>query len=152
MKQDKDAVPDQKMPGKGELIRDAVVFQFKLLVDGVRDFVLIPVSFAAAILSFLKPGSAAGREFYDVVAFGKTTEKKINLFAAADKVEANARADDLPDLDSLISDVEAFARREYAGERFAPARQRLDELRAKLQGMDDRTGQADANGDEPRAG
>lgn len=121
-------------PGKTELIRDAVVFQFKLLVDGVRDFVLIPVSLAAAIISFLKPGAKAGTEFYDVVAFGRTTERKINLFSAADKCAADPVAEELPDLDTLVDEIESFARKEYAGERFAPARQRLQKLLDSIQG------------------
>ncbi|MEO1574159.1 MAG: hypothetical protein AAFU65_04280 [Pseudomonadota bacterium] len=121
-------------PGKTELLRDAVVFQFKLLVDGIRDFVLIPVSLAAAIVSFLKPGAKAGTEFYDVVAFGRTTERKINLFSAADKRAADPVAEELPDLDTLVDEIESFARKEYAGERFAPARQRLKKLLESIQG------------------
>lgn len=130
-------------PGKTELLRDAVVFQFKLLVDGIRDFVLIPVSLAAAIISFLKPGARAGTEFYDVVAFGRTTERKINLFSAADKCAADPVAEELPDLDTLVDEIESFARKEYAGERFAPARQRLKKLLDSVQGAsaDDRASQ-----------
>lgn len=124
-------------PGKGELIRDAVAFQLKLLVDGVRDFVLIPVSLAAAIISFLKPGAKAGTEFYDVVAFGRTTERKINLFSAAEKRSIDPVADELPDLDTLMDEIETLARKEYASERFAPARQRLKKLLDSIQGTVD---------------
>ena len=133
MQESHDTPPKDWAPSKSELIRDAVVFQFKLFVDGIRDVVLIPVSLAAALLSFLKPGAAAGTEFYDVVALGRTTERKINLFSAADKLGSDAVAEELPDLDALVSDLEAFAKKEYAGERFAPARERLQRLLDSVQ-------------------
>lgn len=125
--------PDEKAsaspPSKGDLIRDTLVFQFKLMVDGMRDFVLVPISLGAALLSLLKPGSQAGREFYEVVAFGRTTEKKINLFSVADKIEAKPEAEELPDLDALVGEFESFVKDEYKGDRFAAARERLAKLR-----------------------
>ncbi|MFK7886354.1 MAG: hypothetical protein AB8G16_05755 [Gammaproteobacteria bacterium] len=133
MAEEQDAKPASEMPGKSELVRDAMVFQFKLLVDGVRDFILIPVSFFAALISLFKPGDKAGTEFYDVVAFGRTTEEKINLFSAADKVKRETAAEELPDLDTLVDDVEAYVKKEYAGERFAGARERLEKLRESVQ-------------------
>lgn len=133
-------------PTKPELIRDAVVFQFKLLVDGIRDFVLIPVSFGAAIISLLRPGARAGTEFYDVVAFGRTTEKKINLFSVADKIGADPVAEEIPDLDTLVGEFEAFVKKEYAGDRFAAARERLNKLRESI---GDQTPQADSAKDDP---
>lgn len=129
-KQDIDTQPHA--PTKSELIRDALVFQFKLLVDGIRDFILIPVSFGAAIISLLKPGNRAGTEFYDVVAFGRTTEKKINLFSVADKVGVDPVAEEIPDLDTLVGEFEAFVKKEYAGDRFAAARERLSKLRESV--------------------
>lgn len=136
MNEPNDNAPPHSPPGKSELVRDAIVFQFKLLVDGIRDFVLIPVSFGAAIISLLKPGAGAGPEFYKVVAFGRTTERKINLFSSADKIvdgaDVEAVAEELPDLDTLIGEFEAFAKKEYSGERFAPARERLKRLRQSV--------------------
>jgi hypothetical protein len=119
----------ESAPTKGDLVRDALVFQFKLMIDGMRDFVLVPISLGAAVLSLLKPGAKAGSEFYEVVAFGRTTEKKINLFSVADKIEAKPEAEELPDLDSLVGEIEAFVKDEYKGDRFAAARERLSKLR-----------------------
>ena len=39
-------------PDRRTLIRDVIVFQFKLIVDGLRDFFLVPVAFIAGLLSF----------------------------------------------------------------------------------------------------
>ncbi|MEL7312089.1 MAG: hypothetical protein AAFN07_11295, partial [Pseudomonadota bacterium] len=95
---------------KSQLIRDLVVFQIKLFIDGLRDVILIPVSFGAAILSLLKAGDKAGSEFYEVVAFGRQTEKSINLFEAADRIGTTADQDDIPELDGLVEDVESYVK------------------------------------------
>ena len=110
---------------KSDLIRDAVVFQIKLIVDGIRDFVLIPVSLIASILSLVRPGDKPGSEFYEVVAFGRRTEKMINLFGAADRLGRDVD-DSGPDLDSLVSDVENYVRKEAQSERFEAARDRIE--------------------------
>lgn len=133
MTQPAEKPPKTDGPTKSDLIRDAIVFQFKLFVDGVRDFVLIPVSLIAAVISFLRPGGKAGTEFYDVVAFGRTTERKINLFSVADRVNVEPVAEELPDLDALVGDIETFVKKEYSGERFAPARERLNKLLNSMQ-------------------
>ncbi|MFK8051874.1 MAG: hypothetical protein AB8F65_02785 [Woeseiaceae bacterium] len=121
-----------ELPTKRQLIRDAVVFQVKLIVDGIRDFVLIPVSLVATVLSLLKPGKVAGSEFYDVVTFGKETEERINLFSAARP--SAVRTDELPagDLDQVIDQVEQYVSKELQGERMEQARARLDVLLKKL--------------------
>lgn len=110
---------------KSDMVRDAVIFQIKLIVDGIRDFILIPVSIIATIISLTRPGSRSGSEFYEVVAFGRRTEKAINLFGAADRL-GREEADDIPDLDSLVTDVENYVRREAQGERFEAARDRIE--------------------------
>ncbi len=117
---------------KSDLVRDAVVFQVKLVIDGIRDFILIPVSLVATLISLLKSGDEAGREFYDVVAFGRDTEKKINLFSAAERIDVEEDKFDSPDLDSLVDQVEGYMRKEYEGERFTAARTRIEKMLASL--------------------
>lgn len=119
---------------KGEMLRDAVIFQIKLVIDGIRDFILIPVALIATVISLLKSGDKAGSEFYDVVAFGRDTEKKINLFGAAERIDVDEDKFDTPDLDTLVDQVEGYVRREYEGGRLTAARARLEKLMAALDG------------------
>ena len=65
------------------LVRDVAVFQFKLIVDGLRDFILVPISLFAGLLSFVsgkdgKPNS----QFYSLLEAGKQSEQWIDLFGA----------------------------------------------------------------------
>lgn len=115
---------------KSQLIRDLIVFQVKLFVDGLRDVVLIPVSFVAGIISLVRTGNEAGSEFYEVVAFGRQTERSINLFEAADRIETSSDEGDIPELDGLVGDVERYVRDRYEQGQF-------DQLRQRLQGVID---------------
>ena len=61
-------------PGRRTLVRDVLVFQFKLIVDGLRDFFLVPVAFFAGLLSFLNAKDGVpGPQFYNLLQMGKMT-------------------------------------------------------------------------------
>ena len=62
------------------LIWSVLVFQVKLVVDGLRDFILVPISLIAALLGLLAGGSKPARYYNLVLAFGRRTERWINLF------------------------------------------------------------------------
>lgn len=112
------------------MIRDAAVFQVKLLADGFRDLLLVPVSIGAAIMSLLSKGPNAGPEFYDLLRAGRRSEHWINLFGATDRVHGPASNDkNLPgdDVDELVSKVEKFVVDEYrSGRVTARARELLE--------------------------
>ena len=73
-----------------ELIRDALVFQAKLFLDGLRDLLLVPVSLVALVVDLVTGGEHAGRNFYGVVLLGRRSESWIDLFAAGDRIEVLA--------------------------------------------------------------
>lgn len=127
---------------RGELLADTVVFQIKLAIDGLRDLLLIPISLVAAAISFFHAGRGVGREFYDVVAFGRDTERQINLFGAADRLYPGDEDKAASDLDELLGRVEGAVRSGYEGERFSVLRTRLE---AALRKLDER-GQDGAKG------
>ncbi|MEM6818804.1 MAG: hypothetical protein AAF578_08425 [Pseudomonadota bacterium] len=134
---------------KGQLVRDLIVFQFKLFIDGLRDVILIPVSLVAGILSLLKPGRDAGAEFYEVVTFGKQTERSINLFEAADRMQTSSDNDQIPELDGLVSDVENYMRDQYDKGQFDGVRNRLQGLIDTIDGKVRARKPADSDKDEP---
>jgi hypothetical protein len=104
------------------VFRDVIVFQVKLLVDGLRDLLLSPVSIFAALIDLLVPGDDGGRRFYAVVHFGRRTERWINLFGAADR----HGPDDSPKgVDMLLEELEGLMRDP----------QRRDEASARVQAL-----------------
>jgi len=98
------------------LVRDIAVLQVKLVVDGLRDLILVPISLIAGIISLVKGGDEPATEFYDLLKMGRRSERWINLFGAAERVHGPASEDDhlLPeDIDALVSRVESFVVDEY---------------------------------------
>jgi hypothetical protein len=89
------------------VFRDIVVFQAKLLVDGLRDLLLSPLSIGAALIDLLIPGDDGGKRFYAVVRFGRRTERWINLFGAADRSDPDMAPQGA---DALLGEIEAFLR------------------------------------------
>ncbi len=89
-----------------KFLRDAVVFQGKLLVDGFRDLFLMPVAAAAAVVDVIRPGEQPGRRFYDVMHYGKQSDRWIDLFAAADRVAEERPAQvNVPSLDNIVDEA-----------------------------------------------
>jgi hypothetical protein len=112
------------------LIRDIAVLQVKLIVDGLRDLILVPISLVAGIVSLAKSNTGYDSEFYDLLRLGKKSERWINLFGAADELPEPAHDYvNFPDedIDSLVSRVESFVVDEYRkGGVTKQAKERLD--------------------------
>jgi len=67
-----------------QLLADVVVFQVKLVADGLRDVLLSPLSLVAAVVGLLTGGDQPERYFQKVIRFGRRTEVWINLFGEHD--------------------------------------------------------------------
>lgn len=113
------------------LIRDIGVLQFKLIIDGFRDLVLVPASLVAGIVSLLnRQNDLPGDEFYRLVAVGKQSEDWINLFGALRNAPPELREEThfgKNDMDSIIARAENFIVDEYRrGGVTAQAKERID--------------------------
>lgn len=96
------------------LMRDVTVFQGKLILDGLRDLLLSPISIAAALIGIIGGGDRPGRQFYDLLYLGKRSEKWINLFGAASHVSPPTfDKEDSESVDALVDRLETVARRQY---------------------------------------
>ena len=104
-------------PDRWALLRDAAVLQVKLIVDGLRDLLLVPASLVAAIVSLLSgEDGKPGPQFYRLVGFGKRTERWIDLFAAARHSPEGIAEDDMANevnIDTLVGKMESFVVDEY---------------------------------------
>jgi hypothetical protein len=93
------------------VFRDLVIFQVKLVLDGLKDIVLMPASIIAAGLDLLSPGRHPGHRFYAVMRLGERYDRWLSLFAAAEKA---ARTDDglfgvdRADPNSMLGRIEAM--------------------------------------------
>lgn len=112
------------------LIRDVSVLQVKLVVDGLRDFILVPVSLIAGLFSLLKGDHKSTNEFYELLRLGRKSERWINLFGAVERVPTASPGEDkakINDIDELVTRVESFIVDEYkSGGVTRQAKDRLD--------------------------
>lgn len=113
------------------VLRDVLVFQGKLLIDGLRDIVLSPLSLLAALVDLIVPGDDGGRRFYAVVRLGRRTEDWINLFGAADRCNSDA---DPQGVDILVAQLENLVRDQ---DRRAEVRDKAAALLQRLRGNTD---------------
>ncbi len=117
-------------PDRWTLIRDVAVFQIKLLFDGFRDLLLLPISLITGIVSLVKGGREPSSEFYDLLRIGRRSERWINLFGAASHLHGPPSDEDrfpVEDVDAMVSRVESYVVDEYRrGGVTAQAKERLD--------------------------
>lgn len=124
-------VPDRKT-----LVKDIAVLQVKLVIDGLRDFVLVPVSLFVGLTSLLRRGNDKGSDFYRLLQTGRESDRWINLFGAADRIDPTDRAaDPFPDadIDTLVDRMESFLVQEYeSGGVTRQAKERIEQLLARM--------------------
>src|SRR5258707_2048327 len=65
-----------------KFLRDVLVFQLKVFLDNVRDFALMPVSLAAALIDLVFKGEREGTLFYSVLKWGAHSEEVIDVYSA----------------------------------------------------------------------
>jgi len=129
---------EEKPPALWVLIRDIAVLQVKLIVDGLRDLVLVPTSLVFGIVSVAKMRNGKpGSEFYKLVSIGRQSEQWINLFGAIENAPPDI-VETTPfgngDIDELVLRVERFVVDEHKrGGVTAQAKTRIDKALAALQ-------------------
>jgi hypothetical protein len=94
-----------------KFLRDVLVFQFKMLLDNVRDFALMPVSLVAALIDLIFKGERQGSFFYQVLKWGAHSEEVINVYSA---IESQERPGVNPNytVDAVIARLEGVLVRE----------------------------------------
>ena len=130
MSAEPETIEETNGPDRWTLIRDVAVFQVKLVFDGLRDVLLVPISLISGIVSLVRGGGRPSSEFYDLLKVGRRSERWINLFGAATHYHGPPGEEDkfaIEDIDVMVSRVESFVVDEYRkGGVTAQAKERLD--------------------------
>jgi hypothetical protein len=120
------------------LLRDLGVLQVKLIVDGLRDLVLVPASLIAGIISIASGrDGGTGPQFYQLLAWGKESEVWINLFGAvknAPEEVVQPQRFGNQDIDEVVGRLEKFVVDEAKrGGLTSQAKARLDKILDAMQ-------------------
>jgi hypothetical protein len=123
---------------KWTLLRDLGVLQVKLIVDGLRDIILVPASLVAAIVSLsTSKDGRPGIQFYHLLAWGKESEAWINLFGAVknspEEIEHPQPFGD-QDIDDIVRRLESFVVDEVKrGGVTSQAKERIEKILNSMQ-------------------
>lgn len=124
-------------------VRDFVIFQVKLALDGMKDLVAFNLSIVALILDFISGRGRRPRLFYSVVRGSRRFDKWLNLHSVVDEIDRLAEEDRFigegegfgegEDEGSLALEIERLVKKSALGREEALRRLRAgaDELRGK---------------------
>lgn len=93
-----------------QLLREAAIFQLKLLADGLRDALLIPISLIAALAGLVRGGPECDREYRRVLKMGRRSERWINLFGHERPL---GRPGTTGSMDAILEQVESTVMEQY---------------------------------------
>jgi len=94
---------DQPRNPREQLLRDAFILQLKLLADGFRDALLIPISLVAAAVGLVRGGADCDVEFRRVIELGRRSERWINLFGQQEPLTPESS---VGSIDRILAQVE----------------------------------------------
>lgn len=103
------------MATRGVTVRDYVIFQIKLWLDGFKDVTVIVLSTGALVLDLIAGRGRRPRLFYTVVRASERFDRWLNLHAAMERLEAGEGDDGLfgastAGEDTLLGQIEQLAR------------------------------------------
>ncbi len=89
-------------PSRFGVVRDVIIFQAKLWLEGFKDVALMPLSAGAAAIDFIFGSST----LYSVMKLGDRFERWVHLYAALDDESAEEGPEsNLRSLDRLLNEA-----------------------------------------------
>ncbi len=149
MPQPSNAAPSEVAPLPGsnadpnarwKFLRDVAVFQFKLFLNNVHNFVQIPLALAVAAVDLIFKSEPEGARFYKLLEYGRTIDDSIDIYSVIAEREKSLNKSFT--VDSIVSKLEAVIVKEYekggsAATVKAALDKAIDEMQAKAgQGKD----------------
>lgn len=97
-----ESVSPDDPPSRSEVVRDVIIFQAKLWLEGFKDVALMPLSAGAAAIDFIFGSST----LYSVMKLGNRFERWVHLYAALEEeVEKKRPNGNLRSLDKLLNEA-----------------------------------------------
>jgi hypothetical protein len=99
-------VAAEETPTRWQIFRSLLVFQYKLLIDATKDFLLSPLALAAALVDIVRPAPSSRMLFPALMRLGRKAERAINLFGRGTNEGGWT-------VDRLVDSVETSIRQHY---------------------------------------
>jgi hypothetical protein len=95
-----------------KFMRDVGVFQLKLFLNNVHNFVQIPLSLVVAAVDLIFKTEPEGARFYKFLEMGRTIDDSIDIYSVIDHREASLNKSFT--VDAVVSRIEGVIVKEYA--------------------------------------
>jgi len=135
------SVPEQTPPAqvsdaRWKFLRDVAVFEFKLALNNIHNFIQIPLTLAVAVIDliFTEKDKEEGSRFYKLVEYGRTIDDSIDIYSVvADRERSMNKS---YTIDAVVSKLEDVIVKEYekggTAANIKPAVDRaIDEMQAR---------------------
>lgn len=76
---------NERLPSRATLLRDFLIFQLKLLIDGAKDVVLFQASIGAVVIDLIRGRRRNPGLFYRVLSVSERFDLWLNVHAAAEQ-------------------------------------------------------------------
>jgi hypothetical protein len=94
-----------------KFLRDVAVFQLKLFLNNVHNFVQIPLTLAVAVFDLIFKTEPEGARFYKLLEYGRTIDDSIDIYSVVAHRERSLSADYT--VDNVVAKLEGVIVREY---------------------------------------
>jgi hypothetical protein len=128
-------------------MRDVAVFELKLALNNIHNFVQIPISFGIAVfdLLFTAKDKPEGSRFYNFVEWGRNIDDSIDIYSIIEHRERSMSKDYT--VDALVSRLEGVIVKEYekggtAASIKSAIDRTLDQMQSKHGHVGDKTDEA----------
>lgn len=89
--------PTAESRSRSRIVRDVLVFQVKLWLEGMKDIALVPLSLGAAVIDVLFYRKSRRGALYGLMDLGHRFEDWVDLYGARPSAGAPADLDEYPD-------------------------------------------------------
>jgi hypothetical protein len=94
-----------------KFIRDVLVFEGKLALNNIHNFVQIPLTLALAVFDLFVKGKEEGERFYKMVEMGRTIDDHIDIYSVI--ADREKKLNENYTVDAVVSRLEQVIVREY---------------------------------------
>src|SRR4051812_1748625 len=113
MSPDLASLPEKEPDHRWRFLRDVLVFQLKMLIGSLRDFALVPISLAAALLDLIVKGEREGHFFYKVMRWARHSDEMINVYGLIRDEGGAPEVNPNYTIDAVVNRIEGVVVREY---------------------------------------
>lgn len=127
---------DARRLSRLQLLLNLGVFQLKLLMDGIRDILLVPIALGCGLFGIVFGGNHPDRWFNQLLHYGRRSDRFINLFNQHDDNNTQSQ----PTSDEMLAPYrEKLVSQAQNSPLAAKANQLVDQITDKSQTKPERT-------------